>query len=126
MTILQDVRYGVRVLLKSSGTTLVMLLILGLGIGANTAIFTLVNALYLKPLPLRQPDEVVRIFAKGRYAYGAGFSYPEYIALRDHTTSFSALAAETTRRLAPRSGLCARHRSPPSAKSADSPRVAAD
>src|SRR5579859_6527957 len=96
MTILQDVRYGVRVLLKSPGTTLVMLLILGLGIGANTAIFTLVNALYLKPLPLRQPDEVVRIFAKGRYAYGAGFSYPEYIALRDHTTSFSALAAETT------------------------------
>jgi len=96
MTLLQDVRYGVRVMLKSPGTTLVMLLILGLGIGANSAIFTLVNALYLKPLAVTKPDEVIRIFAKGRYAYGAGFSYPEYVSLRDHVSSLSSLTAETT------------------------------
>jgi predicted permease len=95
MEIMRDVRYGIRVLLKSSGTTLVMLLILGLGIGANTAIFSFVDALYLKALPVERPDEVVKVFAKGKRAYGAGFSYPEYVSLRDHSTSFSSLAAET-------------------------------
>lgn len=96
MNLLQDVRYGARVLLKSPGTTLVMLLILGVGIGANTAIFSFVDALFLKPLAVDQPDAVVKVFAKGPGGhYGAGFSYPEYASLRDHNSSFSALAAET-------------------------------
>lgn len=96
MTILHDLRYGFRVLLKSPSATLVMLLILGVGIGANTAIFSLVDALYWKPITVEHPDEIVKVFAKGRYAYGAGFSYPEYVSFRDHNKSFSSLAAEST------------------------------
>lgn len=96
MTILQDVRYGARVLLKSPGTTLVMLLILGVGIGANTAIFSFVDVLFLKQLAVKQPEDVVKVFAKGPHGhFGAGFSYPEYASLRDHNSSFSELAAET-------------------------------
>ena len=96
MTIFQDIRYGVRVLLASPATTLVMLLILGVGIGANTAIFSFVNALFLKPPALEHPDEILKVFARGPSGhYGAGFSYPEYVALRDHNKSFSSLAAET-------------------------------
>src|SRR5438270_3799336 len=96
MTVLQDLRYGVRVLLKSPWATFVMLLILAVGIGANTAIFSLVDALYFKPIAVDHPDQIVKVFARGRYAYGAGFSYPEYISFRDHNSSFSSLAAEST------------------------------
>jgi len=96
MTIFHDVQYGVRLLLKFPFATLVMLLILGVGIGANTAIFSLVDALYWKPINVERPHEIVKVLAKGRYAFGAGFSYPEYISLRDHNTSFSSLAAEAT------------------------------
>src|SRR5437660_11977506 len=95
MTILHDLRYGFRVLLNSPSATLVMLLILGVGIGANTAIFSLVDALYWKPITVEHPDEIVKVFAKGRYAYGAGFSYPEYVSFRDQNKSFSSLAAES-------------------------------
>ena len=96
MTIVHDLQYGVRILLKSPLATLVMLLILGVGIGANTAIFSLVNALYWKPIDVDHPDQIVKVFAKGRHAYGAGFSYPEYISFRNHNTSFVSLAAEST------------------------------
>ena len=93
MNLLQDVRYGARVLMKSPGTTLVMLLILGVGIGANTAIFSFVDALFLKPLAVSQADALVKVFAKGPSGhYGAGFSYPEYALLRDRNSAFSALA----------------------------------
>lgn len=96
MNLLQDVRYAARVLMKSPGTTLVMVLILGVGIGANTAIFSFVDALFLKPLAVDHSDALVKVFAKGPGGhYGAGFSYPEYASLRDHNSSFSALAAET-------------------------------
>ncbi|HVH89646.1 MAG TPA: ABC transporter permease [Terriglobales bacterium] len=96
MTLFQDARYGMRTLLKSPGTTVVMLLILGVGIGANTAIFSFVNALYLKPPAVDDPDAVVKVFARGPHGhFGAGFSYPEYESLRDHNSSLGALAAET-------------------------------
>jgi predicted permease len=96
VTILQDVRYAVRVLLATPLTTLTMLLILGVGIGANTAIFSFVNALFLKPPALEHPAELVKVFAKGPSGhYGAGFSYPEFASLRADATSLSALAAET-------------------------------
>lgn len=96
MAVLQDVKYGIRLLLKAPFATFVMLLILGVGIGANTGIFSLVNALYWKPINVDHPDEIVKVFAKGRHGFGAGFSYPEYLSFRDHNASFTALAAEST------------------------------
>jgi hypothetical protein len=100
-SLVQDVRYGLRQLRKSPGFTFVAILSLTLGIGANTAIFTLLNAILLRPLPVQQPSELV-LFGDG-HAQGSTssipdgntrlFSYAFFRDLRQKNASFSGIAA---------------------------------
>jgi predicted permease len=99
--VLQDVRYGLRQLRRSPGFALVAMITLALGIGANTAIFTLVYAVMLKQLPITNPHELYRI-GEGEYyccewgglegSWGT-FDYPYYKHLRDTNPAFEQLAA---------------------------------
>jgi predicted permease len=93
-TLWQDIRFGVRTLANRPGFTLAAVLTLALGIGANTAVFSFVNALFLRPLDVPQPERVVRLYSappKGD-AFDV-FSYPNYRDLRDRAQVFTALAA---------------------------------
>ncbi|MCA1628407.1 MAG: ABC transporter permease [Acidobacteria bacterium] len=90
-TIWQDVRYGVRMLARSKGFTLVAVLSIALGIGVNTTIFSFVNAALLRPLPVPRPEQLVRLWD------GNASSYPDYAAYRDETEVFAGLAAYTQR-----------------------------
>jgi hypothetical protein len=74
----QDLRFGARMLLKQPGFTAVVLLTLALGIGVNTAMFTIFNALALKPLPLKDVDSIVEVLGKAERGRGTRrFSYPD-------------------------------------------------
>jgi len=93
-TIWQDIRFGMRTLAKRPGFTIAAVLTLALGIGANTAVFSFVNALFLRPLDVPQPDRMVRLYGappKGD-AFDT-FSYPNYRDIRDRSQVFTALAA---------------------------------
>ena len=78
-TLFQDIRYGVRVLLKGRAVTAIAVLALTLGIGANTAIFSVINAVLIKPLPYPQPDRVVRVYEKSAKFDQMSISYPNFL-----------------------------------------------
>ena len=91
-TLLQDLRHSVRLLLKTPGFSATAVLVLALGIGANAAVFTLVNTLLLKPLAgSEQPGQLVGIYSHDHTQPDSyrGFSYPAYTDIRDRATSFS-------------------------------------
>jgi len=95
VTLVQDLRFGIRMLFKNRGFTLAAALVLALGIGANTAIFSLVNAFLFKPLVIRKPEELVGCYSRNSKKpddYRA-FSYPNYTDLRDNNAVFSSLLA---------------------------------
>ena len=101
-SLLQDVRYGVRMLRKSPGFTAVAVITLALGIGANTAIFTLLDQVLLRRLPVREPEQLVQLEFSGTdtgtaSSYGGStaeyFSYPMYRELRDQNRVFAGVLA---------------------------------
>jgi predicted permease len=97
-TLLQDLRYSIRLLLKTPGFSLTAILVLALGIGANAAIFSLVNTLLLKPVAgSERPGQVVGIYAQDRTRPDSykSFSYPAYVDVRDRGTNFSQVMAFT-------------------------------
>ncbi|MHB8542292.1 MAG: ABC transporter permease [Candidatus Acidiferrales bacterium] len=92
-TLLQDLRYGVRMLAKSPGFTAIAVLTLALGIGANTALFSVVNGVLLNPLPYLQPDRLVALYAKTKDFTRSSISYPNFLDWRRDNRSFSGIAA---------------------------------
>src|SRR5262249_56376148 len=84
-TLFQDLRFGFRRLIKTPGFVLIAILSLALGIGANTAVFSLVNMILFRPLPVANPREVVSVSAVGKEGAPAAFSYPDSLDFLDPT-----------------------------------------
>src|SRR5258708_8522791 len=102
-TLIKDLRYGIRSLVKRPGFAIITVVTLMLGIGANTAIFTLVNAVMLKSLPVSHPEQLV-LFSDTtgegtsledtpRTGQWKRFSYPSYQYFRDHNQPFQDITA---------------------------------
>jgi putative ABC transport system permease protein len=94
-TLLQDIRYGIRMLAKNPGFTAIAVLTLALGIGANTAIFSVVNAELLRPLPFREPSQLVRVASANArvHTVSGSVSYPDFADWRSQNHVFQNMAA---------------------------------
>ena len=98
---LQDVRYGFRMLIKNPGFTAIAVITLALGIGANTAIFTVINSVLLSSLPVKDPQQLVVLSDPDAHGMSRGSSdgdrdlitYPEFQDLRDRNSVFSGVLA---------------------------------
>src|SRR5256885_11382495 len=100
-SIIKDIRYGFRSLLKRPGFTAIALVALALGIGANTAIFSLVNAVILRPLPFPDPDRLVWIFGNIRNGGNRASIAPlDFLDYRNQNKTFEQFAASYTTPLA--------------------------
>jgi putative ABC transport system permease protein len=96
-SIIKDIRYGIRSLLKRPGFTVIALVALALGIGANTAIFSLVNAVVLRPLPYSDPDRLVWAWGNVRNGGNRASVAPlDFLDFRSENTSFEQFAASFT------------------------------
>jgi putative ABC transport system permease protein len=92
-TLAQDLRYGLWMMLKNPSFTAVVVLTLALGIGANTAIFTVVNAVLLQPLPFHEPERLVRVWRSSAEDDRTALSFPDFADIRAHQTVFEQMAA---------------------------------
>jgi predicted permease len=92
--LLQDLRHAVRLLVKSPGFTLVAVLTLGLGTGVNTTVFSLINGILLRPMPVAHPEQIVVLAARQEGHPGfQTFSYPDYQDIRSQSDAFSDILA---------------------------------
>ncbi|MEK6408191.1 MAG: ABC transporter permease [Acidobacteriota bacterium] len=94
-TLFQDLRYGFRMLIKHPGFTAIAVIALALGIGANTAIFSVVNAVLLRPLPFAEPERLVNVFESypQRGIYQGAVSYPNFADWRDQNQVFERMSS---------------------------------
>src|SRR5690349_17152942 len=89
----QDIRYALRLLAANPGFASIAILTLALGVGANTAIFSVVNGVLLNPLPYDRPDELLAIYSRTATFTRSSTSYPNFEDWSSQNRSFSALAA---------------------------------
>lgn len=92
-TLLQDLRYGIRTLRKAPGFTLVAVIALAVGIGANTAMFSIVNGVLLQPLPYAQSDRLLRLYSSAPEFRDGSVSYPNFLDWQQRSRSFAWMAA---------------------------------
>src|SRR5437667_3875669 len=98
-TLWQDLRFAVRMLVKNWSVTAIIVIVLALGIGANTAIFSVVNAALLRPLPYADPDKLVRLSEDSPNVPQMSISYPNFLDWREQNKVFSGIAAMQFRSL---------------------------
>jgi predicted permease len=91
-TLLRDIRYGIRSLLKRRSLALLAIVTLALGIGANTAMFSVINAVILRPLPYVEPDRLVWMNESGPEVADRWLSYPNFVDWRERSKSFEAMS----------------------------------
>ncbi len=92
-TLLQDIRYGIRTLAKTPGFTAIAILTLALGIGANSALFSVVNGVLLNPLPYPEPNQLISVYAKTSSFGNSSITYLNFLDWQKNNHSFSELAA---------------------------------